>query len=250
MTKFKTLIIVIAVLIFGAVANASASHSATPETEAISSGPDGFGAALRKTIEESIQTELPSHISDWKIISLDAHLNEKTTMDFDQYRLIPGQPSKSGEIRVYTVELMKNGKIIRKLNVNCRLEMYADTIIAKQAIMRGTVVAEEMVGTGRVKIEHDSSDYGLKSSDVIGRVTERDIPEGKAVRKSLLGKAMDLKLGDLVTIVAQSGTVQLSARGVAKKEGIIGEVIPVVNLRSNKKLSARIVDSQTVEVAF
>ena len=82
------------------------------------------------------------------------------------------------------------------------------------------------------------------------QVTGRNILPGRAILRSGLAKAADVKAGDVVTIVAESDSVKLTTRGIAKKDGAIGEVIQVINVRSNKKLYAKVVDSGTVQVAF
>jgi flagella basal body P-ring formation protein FlgA len=56
--------------------------------------------------------------------------------------------------------------------------------------------------------------------------------------------------GQLVTIVAEKAGVRITVTGRAKSAGGIGDLIQVQNQVSNKQLSARVVDAETVEIGF
>lgn len=205
---------------------------------------------LQKTVEEFLATQMPPSIEEWKISSLAYNQSEKIPKDFDESKVVQTSTSPIGDMRTLSVEFLKNNKIIKRLSVRCKVEMFASAVVAKEVISRGTPITEEMVEVRRVLVDSPLSDLSTEKGEVAGHLADRNLPAGKLVRKSQLQKVMDIKAGDLITIVAKNDTVQLTARGVAKKDGLAGDLIPVVNLRSNKRLFAKILDGGTVEVAF
>ena len=84
----------------------------------------------------------------------------------------------------------------------------------------------------------------------IGKRTRRAVDTGTVLRPDLLEFPPLIKRGDRVRIVAESAGLRISAFGQAKQKGAQGELIPVVNLDSNKVIHARVVDSQTVRIEF
>jgi flagellar basal body P-ring formation protein FlgA len=84
----------------------------------------------------------------------------------------------------------------------------------------------------------------------IGKRTRRAVDAGTVLRPDLLEFPPLVKRGDRVRIVAESAGLRISAFGQVKQKGAQGELIPVVNLDSNRVVHARVVDSQTVRIEF
>jgi flagella basal body P-ring formation protein FlgA len=84
----------------------------------------------------------------------------------------------------------------------------------------------------------------------IGKRTRRAVDSGTVLRPDLLEFPPLVKRGDRVRIIAESAGLRISAFGQAKQKGAQGEMIPVVNLDSNKVVHARVVDSHTVRIDF
>ena len=59
-----------------------------------------------------------------------------------------------------------------------------------------------------------------------------------------------VKRGDMVVIVAEAEGLKVTAIGEVKSAGRLGERVKVVNLDSDKRLSARVMDNKTVKVEF
>ncbi len=207
-------------------------------------------AFLQKAVEEYVSSQISEEISEWRISNLNWTLNEQVPADFDNYLVIPQRVSKGGETLALAVQFTKNDQIIKRIGVNCKVDMFAEVVVAKGRIPRGAVITQDMVGIERMRMEQPPSELCTQIATIVGQVAERNILPGKVVLKSSLSRAADVKAGDLVVIVAETEGVKLTARGIAKKDGAIGEVIQVINVRSNKKLYAKVVDSGTVQVAF
>jgi flagellar basal body P-ring formation protein FlgA len=59
-----------------------------------------------------------------------------------------------------------------------------------------------------------------------------------------------VKRNDRVSIVAESGSLRITAMGEVRESASRGERVKVVNLGSNKEIFARVVDPKTVQVEF
>jgi flagella basal body P-ring formation protein FlgA len=218
--------------------------------EKFSSDKAEFAGELRKAVENYLGSQMPQNITDWELVKMGGIEHETPPKDYDAYRITRGGSSNNGDQLTMVVEFLDNDRAIKRMSLNCRIEMHAQAVLARRDVPRGAVISPDMVEVARVLVDSPPSELYGGTEEVVGGVAERNIQSGKVVRKSLIGRAMDVKAGDLVVIVAKSDAVQLTVRGIARKEGVIGEMIPVVNLRSNKRLFAKIVEAGTVRVDF
>ncbi|MBI3581892.1 MAG: flagellar basal body P-ring formation protein FlgA [Nitrospinae bacterium] len=209
-----------------------------------------FAGELRKAVEDYLGPQMPQIVADWRLVKMGGIEHETPPKDYEAYRIAPGGSTNSGDRRTIVVEFLSNDKVIKRTSLNCVIEMHARAVVAKRDVPRGATITPDMVEVAGVLVDSPPSELYGGTEDVVGRVAERNIQSGKVVRKSLVGRGVDVKAGDLVVIVAKSDAVQLTVRGIARKEGVIGEMIPVVNLRSNKRLLAKIVEAGTVRVDF
>jgi flagellar basal body P-ring formation protein FlgA len=56
--------------------------------------------------------------------------------------------------------------------------------------------------------------------------------------------------GDIVTIIAESGDIKVTAPGKVLMKGYVGELVKVQNLMSKKEIYAKIVNGSMVAVDF
>jgi flagella basal body P-ring formation protein FlgA len=71
---------------------------------------------------------------------------------------------------------------------------------------------------------------------------------GKVITPSSLVAHKTIKRGEQVTILAGTGGIEVRMRGKAMKNGNPGDLIPVINIKSKKKLQARVVSAGLVKV--
>jgi flagella basal body P-ring formation protein FlgA len=66
----------------------------------------------------------------------------------------------------------------------------------------------------------------------------------------MLEKTPVVERGDVVTIMAAGGNLQVTVPGIVKETGFEGDLVKVQNSMSRKEIFARVVDSSTVAVHF
>ncbi|MES9992982.1 MAG: flagellar basal body P-ring formation chaperone FlgA [Candidatus Thiodiazotropha sp.] len=111
-----------------------------------------------------------------------------------------------------------------------------------QAITKADITLETMDTTRLLRGYYDSIEQ------VVGRTMKRRLTRGKAVTPSLLVVQKTVKRGEQVTILAATGSIEVRMQGKAMKNGNPGDLIPVVNVKSKKKLQARVVSEGLVRV--
>ena len=86
-------------------------------------------------------------------------------------------------------------------------------------------------------------------NETIGQVVGQNLPAGLILRRGLLRQQQVIQSGQKVQLMATDGSFQVSAEGVALKNGSVGEVIGV-RMPSGRVISGVVSASGAVEVRF
>ncbi|MEF8794493.1 flagellar basal body P-ring formation chaperone FlgA [Thiohalorhabdus sp.] len=125
---------------------------------------------------------------------------------------------------------------------------------------RQVVVANGHLDPG-TRIESDDVTTALRESeasrwavfdsreDVIGTSLLKAVGDGQPVKRSQLRMAPDVRSGDPVTLVYKSSKMHLSAAGVIREQGAVGEVLAMENRDSGERVYARLTGPDTAKVS-
>lgn len=138
----------------------------------------------------------------------------------------------------------------RRVWVTASLEQRVNVVVARRPMGRFKPIEEADIELTAVDLASLPADRIDDPAVAIGKRTRRAVGSGTVLRPDLLELPPLVKRGDRVRIIAESAGLRVSAFGQVKQKGTQGELIPVVNLDSNKVVHARVVDSQTVRIEF
>ena len=237
----KLLILLLSFNLFSAISGGKADASATVEiTE----------AQLKGAVEEfllSVVSESPEKIE----ISCRRHGGMEVQAEGSleiRPSLVSGERLR-GRIPV-RVELWNKGKPIRQLMVTADIRFYEAIAVAARRLGRHEAVASEMLKFERRDVTEYPGGYFTRPEDLIGMRTKRSIPYDRMLTKGCVEKIPVVLRGTQVALVAETKNVHVSAIGIAKADGGIGDRIPVMNKDSRKRVTAEVIDAQTVRVFF
>jgi len=138
----------------------------------------------------------------------------------------------------------------RRVWVTASLEQRVNVVVARRPLGRFKPIEADDIELKALDLAGLPADRIDDPEVAIGKRTRRAVDSGTVLRPDLLEFPPLVKRGDRVRIIAESSGLRISAFGQAKQKGAQGEMIPVVNLDSNKVIHARVVDSQTVRIEF
>ncbi len=137
-----------------------------------------------------------------------------------------------------------------KIHVAAHVDGEVNALIARHPIPRGTAFEEvnlEFVLRRYSQLNHG---YYASASLLQNMEAKRNIKTGQILTPAVV-KAQKLVLrGQHITIVAQSGGLNLRVKGKALMDGFKGQTIKVSNLNSKKLLYAQVVSAGVVRVNY
>jgi len=135
------------------------------------------------------------------------------------------------------------------VRVQARVDVSRRVLCATRTMKRGEEidaagVSVEMRKLGRM--EGPLSD----PRHAVGKLVARPISAGQVICAADILRPVDMKRGDAVTILLESGPMRITTRGLACQNGRSGDTIRVVNLDSKREIAARIEGAGVVSVPF
>lgn len=138
----------------------------------------------------------------------------------------------------------------RTVWVAAEITVWSEVVIALRTLYRGEILDAGGVGVDRRRMKDVPRGAVLRVDDVVGKRVSRLVQAGSAVTSAAVEVPPVIRKGDWVTILAEGGSVRISAPGEARDEGAPGETIRVANRASKRTVQARVVDSRTVRVEW
>jgi flagella basal body P-ring formation protein FlgA len=151
-------------------------------------------------------------------------------------------------IVVARLSYYSDGKPVNRVSVSVKIGILKPVLVTTSIIK-----ANEPIDPARVTFEtRDIAGAGeipLSELDQLtGMVASHYIPAGRAITNSMIMVPPTLKMGDRVIIKYSRGPLCLTAEGVARENGSIGNRIKVSNSLSRKIITAVVVDANTVAI--
>ena len=142
------------------------------------------------------------------------------------------------------VDIQDRTPLTITLNYNIRL--YRNVVIVGQGIGAHEMIAPEALHLERLEVGRLTGGYFTELAEVAGYAAKRSLAPGMVIAKSMLEKPLLIKRGAMVAILAEAGSLQVTAQGEALQDGRNGQLIRVMNIQSRKIILAQIIDGNTV----
>lgn len=141
------------------------------------------------------------------------------------------------------------GRMYRDVNFVVSVKIYDYVVIANHDLRIEVPVNESDFRLAEIPVD-GRGDYLKDIHEVRGLVPQRMIRAGSPVSVSYFRQPIVVNNGLPVKIILRYKGIEISAKGIAMTRGRIGEVIKVKNESSQKVISAKVIDSGTVEVVM
>ena len=142
-----------------------------------------------------------------------------------------------------------NGRAHRTISFTARIKVYDSVLVANHDLRIEIPVSAADFRTAEIVID-GRSEYIKDIAEINGLVPHRLIRAGSPVTKSYFQQPVAVNTGQRVNIILNYHGIKASAKGIIMTRGRIGELVKVKNEASEKILTARVIDSNTVEVTM
>lgn len=142
-----------------------------------------------------------------------------------------------------------NGRMIRTISLTAKVKVYDTVLVANHDLRIEVAVGVGDFHTAEIAID-GRNEYIKDVAAVEGLVPHRFIRAGSPVTMSFFQQPIAVNSGQRVNIVINFNGIRATARGIVMTRGRVGSIVKVKNEASEKILTAKVIDSQTVEVTM
>ncbi|MDL2227084.1 flagellar basal body P-ring formation chaperone FlgA [Deltaproteobacteria bacterium OttesenSCG-928-M10] len=213
----------------------------------------GLGQALN---EESLKAVLEKYLAETEpyrsgnFTLLTVNFGNLPTLPPGQvdYRFVP-QSSSNPAYLSGSFFFSVDGREVARSRINAQVDLNVEALVAVRALPKGHVIDENDVSLSLVPFNQAKGAL-TDPGPAVGSTVKSNLAAGDPIRDRNLTKSLMVRRGEMVTIIAQTGGLKVTASGQARQDGALGDTINVTNLDSKKNISARIIGPNTVEVIF
>jgi len=156
---------------------------------------------------------------------------------------------RSNKIPV-SVSVFVNGKQYRKVWATLLADILQEVVVLNHTMRRYQRITAEDIQLVDMNLADIPQNAITSAQDILDKRVTKSLLAGTVLRTDIVELPPLVKRGDIVTVKAVSGALQVTTFGKAKNNGHQGERIKVVNIDTQKELYGYVVDAETVHVVF
>jgi flagella basal body P-ring formation protein FlgA len=137
-----------------------------------------------------------------------------------------------------------------KIYVPVDVTYYDHVVVATRAVDRGAALAPADLAVEERESGSLPSSYMRDPAELTGFTLSRPVAAGTVISPSLLAADHVIHRGDIVTLIAQTGSMMVRAQGRAMADAAVRERVKVRNLGSGRQVEGLVVGAGEVQVAF
>jgi len=166
------------------------------------------------------------------------------------YRVIPPKVMQGRGTIQLSILFLVDGESYKKVKATAKIKIFKEVVVTGKPLGRYRIITQDDVYMQKMDISNLPNDIITNYQDVLGKRVRRNIWAKVVLRAEYIEFPPLVKRGDTVLIVAESEKMKITALGEVRKAGRRGERVKVINLNSNKRIFARVIDENTVKVEF
>ncbi len=148
------------------------------------------------------------------------------------------------------VSVIVDDKVFSKFRVFFRVHIFENVAVTRKQLGRMETLKEDGIFLKRTETTNLAGITFYKVEDLIGKRTLRPIRPYSVVTFDMVETPPAIRKGDVIKLLIKKESFMVITKGISKEDGKKGEVIRVKNFESHKELYGKIIDSETVAIAF
>ena len=224
--------------------------------------PRNGGSSVEKTFQTIPEATFREVLTDYLCQRLG---KDRTDILISRLKLVGNRPVPQGKVTfqlyqkdrralegfIRTLAIVSvDGVVLHKVKLNAWVDVFGHVVCVSRNIKRGETIEEEDVYEARKNLSNLPPNVLTDADKAVGLMAKNNIKADTCLKEWMLRRSPTVLRGDLVTIIAESSGIRLTAPGKIMEKGYMGEMVKVQNAMSQKEIYAKVLNSSTVMVNF
>ncbi|MGD8784112.1 MAG: flagellar basal body P-ring formation chaperone FlgA [Thioalkalispiraceae bacterium] len=184
---------------------------------------------------------------DYKLNLKFGNLDDRLRLDKCQQPLRAFLPSNRAPLGAVSLGI-RCTQPVWKIHLPVKVRAYTNVLVASRPIVKNSIIKRQDLQFVHQDISRYYAGVFTNPKDLVGMVAKRSIRHDAVITGRMVEPKRLVKRGDMVTIIAKTGSLQIRTKGEALSDGHQGQVIQVKNHRSGRQVSAEVIAQSTVRV--
>lgn len=162
---------------------------------------------------------------------------------------LPGRKRRIGRVHFVCV-IKASGRVIKRLGLYADIKVAYNIYRPVRSLKMGHVIQPGDVELTQLKSDQVLRNIISDDADIIGHRLIINLEEGETILAHMVQKIPLVKNGDRILIIANKGSVRVTAPGIVRQNGFKNDTVRVENIHSRKIILGTVIDSRTVQINF
>jgi flagella basal body P-ring formation protein FlgA len=207
-------------------------------------------AVVRQTLEAFLAETLGGGAGDAVVRSVELSGPIRIPAGPYRARVIPpaGTPLL-GRVRLQ-VEFTADDRPVKTSWITADVGLYAPVVVARRPIARGEKLAADDLSLDRRDLSQTPRGVLTALDEAAGTTARAPLVPYAPIRREQVEAPAAVHRGDVVLLVAERGSLRITATGEAREDAGLGQQVRVLNRVSRKDVVGHVLDASTVAVEF
>ena len=155
---------------------------------------------------------------------------------------------RSGRGIPISVYVRDAGGETREVRGSADVSVQAPVVVSARNVPAGAIVSRQDIAVRMREYTSGNDSLVHAVEEALGKRARWQLTGGVPIRKEYMEDPAALRRGDAVTIVAESGPVRITGKGISLQAAGIGDTVLVKNTASGKEMSGRLAEGRVVRV--
>ena len=146
-------------------------------------------------------------------------------------------------------EIFADGNSVAKTTLSGRSYILGEVVVPTREIAKDEVIEFEDLKVAKLRLNRLRDDVIKEEDELVGKQATRTLKEGKPVTSRDVKEEVIVKRGDKVTAVYNHKGLQITSKMEALEDGAKGRTIKVLNTKSAKEISGKVLGKNIVEIS-
>ncbi|MEQ8227190.1 MAG: flagellar basal body P-ring formation chaperone FlgA [Rhodospirillales bacterium] len=146
------------------------------------------------------------------------------------------------------VSVPKNDPAGERIRLTGRLHAVVKIPVASKVLSRNDVITDRDVKWIRIRADRIMPDTVTNLEDLVGMAVKHGLRPDGVIRRSDVERPILVERGSLVTVTLNHGPMALTAQGKALERGALGDVVQIINRRSQAVFEGEITGPSRAKV--
>ncbi|MCC5464211.1 flagellar basal body P-ring formation chaperone FlgA [Pelosinus baikalensis] len=146
------------------------------------------------------------------------------------------------------ISISVDGQAVTKVGLRFKVNLYRQVTVAARQVNAREIFTEDDLRYERMDTGQIAAGFITDKNKILGLMARRLITPGMVISDSMVNKPVIVKRGNMVTLTAFIGNIEVIASGQAMQDGYENQLIRIKNVSSNKIVLGKVIDEDKVQV--